>query len=281
MTQDRWSLAAAMPVWGADALVLGRGANQVGETASVHSTGDGEPSLPEMLADPIVQILMARDDVTTDEVRDLMDAMRDKLAAEQAEDHQPDRSQPRGRQPPEQDLGEGAAETRRGDVMSKNGCQCADRTRPVEAELTAAASISAVSHNHRMLPGVLRYRGLETEAVIAARLVKVESLIATLQSVLDDLDASTEVRVTPNIGAEPQANNCQDDASGPDARRIARRYAQFVEGMLETALSKIHAGAESVGGHPIWPSEQRFDAHIGGAQRDTNDKSGFREERRA
>ena len=97
---------------------------------------------------------------------------------------------------------------RRGDVMSKNDCQCADRTCPVETEITAAASMSLVSHNHRRLPGVLRYRGLENEAAMAARLVKVESLIATLQSVLDDLDASMGVWVTPGIGAEQEADNC-------------------------------------------------------------------------
>lgn len=165
--------------------------------------------------------------------------------------------------------------------MSKNGCQCADCTCPVEAGITAAASMSAVSHNHRRLPGVLRYRGLENEAVMAARLVKVESLIATLQSVLDDLDASMGVWVTPSIGAEQEADNCENDTSGHDAQRIARRHAQFVEGMIETALSKLHASVESVGGHPIWESEQRFDAHVRGTKRDTNDKSRFREERRA
>ena len=141
---------------------------------------------------------------------------------------------------------------------------------------------------------------------MAARLVKVESLIATLQSVLDDLDASMGVWVTPSIeptlgemlddpgirllmgiwvtpgiGAEQEADNCSNDTSGHDAQRIARRHIQFVEGMLETALSKIHAGVESVGEHPIWESEQRFDAHVRGTKRDTNDKSRVRKERRA
>jgi hypothetical protein len=157
--------------------------------------------------------------------------------------------------------------------MNKNSCQCADCTCPVEAEITAAARMSGVSHNHRRLPGVLRYRGLENEAVMAARLVKVESLIATLQSVLDDLDASTGIWVTPSIGAEQEADNSENDASRLDAQRIARRHAQFVEGMLETALSRIHAGVESVGEHPIWESEQRFDAHVRETKRDANDES--------
>lgn len=165
--------------------------------------------------------------------------------------------------------------------MSKNGCQCSDCACPAEAEITAAAGMSTVDHNHRRLPGVLRYRGLENEAVMAARLVKVESLVATLQSVLNDLDASMGVWVTPGIGAERKTDDCENDTPEYDAQRIALKHAQFVEGMLEKALAKIHAGDESADGHPIWENEQHFGARVHGTKRDMNDTSKFREERRA
>jgi hypothetical protein len=135
--------------------------------------------------------------------------------------------------------------------MSGNDCRCVACACATEAEIKAASSLSAASHNHTRLPSVLRYRGLENEAVMAARLVKVESLIATLQSVLDDLDASMGVWVTPNFSAEREADTCETDTSGHDARRIARKHAQFVEGMLQTALSKIRASVASTGEHPI------------------------------
>ena len=158
--------------------------------------------------------------------------------------------------------------------MSQNGCQYNDWTHPVEAQMVAAATLSAVGHNHRRLPGVLRYRGLENEAVAVARLVKVESLVATLTSVLDDLDALMGVGVSHGGGAERETDNQEDDASRPDAHRIGLKHAQLVERVLATALSKIHAGVESVGGHPVFEDGQGIDAHARGTKRDMNAKSG-------
>jgi hypothetical protein len=41
-----------------------------------------------MLADPIVQTVMARDGVTKQDVEGLVGAMRDRMAAKQMEDHE-------------------------------------------------------------------------------------------------------------------------------------------------------------------------------------------------
>jgi len=46
---------------------------------------DGELLLPEILADPIVQAVMVRDGVTSDELKGLMETMRGKLALKQSE----------------------------------------------------------------------------------------------------------------------------------------------------------------------------------------------------
>ena len=51
--------------------------------ASVRSIPDRELSLSEMLADPIVQMVMARDGVTKQDVEALIGAVRDHVAGRQ------------------------------------------------------------------------------------------------------------------------------------------------------------------------------------------------------
>jgi hypothetical protein len=46
-----------------------------------HTHLDRELSLAEMLADPIVQAILARDGITKEEVEDLIGAVRPKLAS--------------------------------------------------------------------------------------------------------------------------------------------------------------------------------------------------------
>jgi len=88
--------------------------------------------------------------------------------------------------------------------MSMN-CQCTQCACSTASEFAAATDRLDIDHNHKRLPGILRYRGLENEAELAARLVKIESLMVTLQSVRDDLDASMAGLLTYNIGAPPNA----------------------------------------------------------------------------
>ncbi len=80
--------------------------------------------------------------------------------------------------------------------MSHNQCQCAKSTSSAEVGLAMSDTPSAISHRHAKLPGILKYRGLNDEAAAAAHLVKLETLMSTLQAALDDLDLSVvEIRV--------------------------------------------------------------------------------------
>ena len=59
--------------------------------ASAHSNPELELSLPEMLADPIVQMVMARDGVTKQDVEGLIGAVRDRMAGRQMAKHETSR----------------------------------------------------------------------------------------------------------------------------------------------------------------------------------------------
>jgi hypothetical protein len=52
---------------------------------------DGEPSLSEMLADPIIQTIMARDGVAGDEMAALINTVRSRLAGKRSDAPDADR----------------------------------------------------------------------------------------------------------------------------------------------------------------------------------------------
>lgn len=74
--------------------------------------------------------------------------------------------------------------------MVKNTCQCANRTINADSEFNPAEKFPTVRHRRAQMPSILKYRGLDNEAVEAARTIKIETLMATLQAALDDLDLS-------------------------------------------------------------------------------------------
>ena len=141
--------------------------------------------------------------------------------------------------------------------------------------------MSAVSHNHARLPGILRYRGMENEAVMAARLVKIESLIANLESILSDLEASMALATPSDLTVEQRTEANGEGMIEQDLGTLAWRYVHLVERILETALSKIRTGLAGAGEHPIREEEQHFDAQAERTNRGANDKSMFPEEERA
>jgi hypothetical protein len=58
------------------------------KTMAGFTTTSRELSLHEMLADPIVQTVMARDGVTKQDVEALIETVRDKMAGRQMEEHE-------------------------------------------------------------------------------------------------------------------------------------------------------------------------------------------------
>lgn len=86
--------------------------------------------------------------------------------------------------------------------MSKNTCQCVDRTLNMDREIIPAGKTAAGDHRLKQLPSVLKYRGLEKEAVEAARAIKIETLMTTLQEALDDLDLSVVDLLQPGSAAD-------------------------------------------------------------------------------
>jgi len=74
--------------------------------------------------------------------------------------------------------------------MSNSQCQCAKSPSSAETGPAMAETTSTIRHRHAKLPAILKYRGLDNEAAAAAHLVKLETLMTTLQAALDDLDLS-------------------------------------------------------------------------------------------
>ena len=60
---------------------------------AIHSAADRELSLPEMLADPIIQTVMARDGVTKQDLEGLIGAVRGRMAARRMEEHETGRQE--------------------------------------------------------------------------------------------------------------------------------------------------------------------------------------------
>jgi hypothetical protein len=165
--------------------------------------------------------------------------------------------------------------------MTKNGCECVACKCAAEASIKEAASTSAVSHNHARLPGILRYRGMESEAVMAARLVKIESLIANLWSILGDLEASMALATPSDLTTERRTEANGEGMPEQEFGTLTWRYVHLVERILETALSQTRTGLAGAGEHPIREGEQHFDVQAERTSRGANDKSMFSEEARA
>lgn len=86
--------------------------------------------------------------------------------------------------------------------MGKNTCQCASRTLNSDNEVVPAETLSTARNRRAQMPSILKYRGLDTEALEAARAIKIESLMATLQAALDDLDLSVVDLLSPKTDAK-------------------------------------------------------------------------------
>lgn len=144
--------------------------------------------------------------------------------------------------------------------MSQKNCLCNACAYTTDCGARAAAGMPGVDHNHARLPAVLRYRGMENEAVIAARLCKVESLISSLQSVLDDIDTAIVTAVDAGVGADTAADSGGNSAPGRDAQAFARRQVRFLERIFESALSHLRAGKSGSGEQTAPGAERHFNS---------------------
>ncbi len=150
--------------------------------------------------------------------------------------------------------------------MSQKNCLCSACVCTADHDVRAASGMSGVDHNHARLPAILRYRGMENEAVIAARLCKVESLIWSLQSVLDDIDTAIVTPVHTDVGVEAAADAGGHSAPGRDAQALARRQVRFLERIFESALLRLRTG-KSGSGEQADPGTER---HFGSQAHDMN-----------
>ncbi len=117
--------------------------------------------------------------------------------------------------------------------------------RPSARALDAGASIGA---RHARAAAVLRFRGLNAEALRATRRAHIEALVATIRTVLDDLRAARDERSAPSDEGLEDAfriANGRQDRDGPDG--AAREQRRLVEAVLEAALARVRQGMEITG----------------------------------
>ncbi len=98
-------------------------------------------------------------------------------------------------------------------------------------------------HRHARVPAILRYRGMEVEALMATRLINIESLVASIQLVLDDAQSTLGERLDfPGITIEEALRRFVHEADGHDPDDFGFGCVKLVESVLETALSHVRLG---------------------------------------
>ncbi len=116
-------------------------------------------------------------------------------------------------------------------------------------------------HNHARVPAILRHRGMEAEALMATRLINIESLIASINLVLDDSQSAPGERLDfPRITIEGALRRFVHQADGHDPDDFAFGCLKLVESVLETALSHVRKSAETARGRlreRVWESGGR------------------------
>ena len=116
---------------------------------------------------------------------------------------------------------------------------------------------------------------------MAARIVKIESRITNLRSMLGDLEAPMALATPSDLTTERRTKANGDGMPEQEFGTLAWRYVHLVARILETALSKIRTGLAGAGEHPIREGKQPFDVQAEKTSRGANDKSMFPEEERA
>ncbi len=131
-------------------------------------------------------------------------------------------------------------------------------------------------HNHARVPAILRHRGMEAEALMATRLINIETLIAHIQLVLDDSQSTRGERLDfPGITIEGALRRFVQQADGHDPDDFAFGRLKLVESVLETALSHVRNGAETARERlreRVWASGGRDGSNDGSTASDQHGK---------
>lgn len=103
-----------------------------------------------------------------------------------------------------------------------------------------------IDHGHARVPAILRYRGMEAEALMATRLINIETLVASIQLVLDDLRSTPGERPEfPDITIDGALQGFLHQADDRRPESFPLGHVLLVESVLEMALSHVRETTEA------------------------------------
>lgn len=111
----------------------------------------------------------------------------------------------------------------------------------------------SIAARHAGTVTILRFRGLNAEALMATRLDHIEALVAAIRTVLDDQRAARDER-PGRSDDRPSDDGLEDtprikiDRDGEDGvAGVALEQRRLVEAILEAALARVRRSAETTG----------------------------------
>ncbi len=108
------------------------------------------------------------------------------------------------------------------------------------------SSRNSIDRTRARVPAVLRYRGMEAEALLATRLINIETLVAGIRLVLDDLRPTPGGRPDfPDITIEGALRSLLHRAGGQTPESLTLGHVLLVESVLETALSRVREATDT------------------------------------
>ena len=103
-----------------------------------------------------------------------------------------------------------------------------------------------IDRSRARVPAVLCYRGMKSEALMATHLINVESLVASIQLVLDDLRSTLGERPNfPDVAIGDALRGFLHQADDDRKESFPLGHALLVESILETTLSHVREATEA------------------------------------
>ncbi len=133
-----------------------------------------------------------------------------------------------------------------------------------------------IDRGRARVPAVLRYRGMEAEALWTTRLINVEQLVTGVRLVLDDLRSTLgEQPDFPDIMIDGAVRSFLHQADGQHPESFALGHALLVETVFETALSHIRVATDAARERlreRVWEGDGRDASNHAGTAFDTHRK---------